>query len=291
AQCADGLDNDGDGLIDYPNDPGCSSASDNDEYNAPGGGGGGGGGGGIPTPTTVNLSGQAYPLSNVTVLKDGQIAVVTIAGPDANFNISLSNLSEGNYIFSVFSEDNYGRRSSLFSFSVYVTSGATTQISGIFLSPTIAVNRNEIKKGEDIAIFGQSIPDGIITIAVNSEEEYFVTTPADESGVYLYNFDTTPLAYGQHLTKSKARRENEVSNYGRVVTFKVGTETKGTGIGILKGDLNDDGRVNLIDFSIAAFWYKRILSETFSLKEAERLSNDGKVDLVDFSIMAYYWTG
>ncbi|MBU1036912.1 hypothetical protein KKF32_02665, partial [Patescibacteria group bacterium] len=32
AQCADGLDNDGDGLIDYPNDPGCSSASDNDEY-------------------------------------------------------------------------------------------------------------------------------------------------------------------------------------------------------------------------------------------------------------------
>ncbi len=34
-QCNDGYDNDGDGLIDYPNDPGCSSATDNDEYNAP----------------------------------------------------------------------------------------------------------------------------------------------------------------------------------------------------------------------------------------------------------------
>ena len=34
-QCNDGLDNDGDGLIDYPNDPGCSSSTDNDEYNAP----------------------------------------------------------------------------------------------------------------------------------------------------------------------------------------------------------------------------------------------------------------
>ena len=34
-QCSDGVDNDSDGLTDYPNDPGCSSTTDNDEYNAP----------------------------------------------------------------------------------------------------------------------------------------------------------------------------------------------------------------------------------------------------------------
>ncbi len=33
--CSDGIDNDGDGLVDYPADPGCSSAADSDEYNAP----------------------------------------------------------------------------------------------------------------------------------------------------------------------------------------------------------------------------------------------------------------
>jgi peptidoglycan hydrolase-like protein with peptidoglycan-binding domain len=33
--CNDGIDNDGDSIIDYPFDPGCSSATDNDEYNAP----------------------------------------------------------------------------------------------------------------------------------------------------------------------------------------------------------------------------------------------------------------
>lgn len=33
AACSDGLDNDADGLVDYPNDPGCSSASDTDETN------------------------------------------------------------------------------------------------------------------------------------------------------------------------------------------------------------------------------------------------------------------
>jgi len=34
AQCADGKDNDADGLIDYPADPGCSSVTDNDEDDA-----------------------------------------------------------------------------------------------------------------------------------------------------------------------------------------------------------------------------------------------------------------
>ena len=33
--CSDGLDNDGDGLIDFPSDPGCTSAEDADETNAP----------------------------------------------------------------------------------------------------------------------------------------------------------------------------------------------------------------------------------------------------------------
>jgi len=33
AQCQDGIDNDGDGLTDYPSDPGCSSKQDNDEHN------------------------------------------------------------------------------------------------------------------------------------------------------------------------------------------------------------------------------------------------------------------
>ncbi|HII71147.1 TPA: PKD domain-containing protein [Candidatus Woesearchaeota archaeon] len=33
--CSDGQDNDGDGLVDYPADPGCTSAQDDDEYNAP----------------------------------------------------------------------------------------------------------------------------------------------------------------------------------------------------------------------------------------------------------------
>ena len=46
-----------------------------------------------PAQTTVSFSGRAYPMSSVTILKDGQIALQTIAGPDANFSASLTRLS------------------------------------------------------------------------------------------------------------------------------------------------------------------------------------------------------
>jgi len=58
-----------------------------------------------------------------------------------------------------------------------------------------------------------------------------------------------------------------------------------------KSDLNNDCRVNLVDFSIAAYWYNRPISAAFAVIESEKLNNDGKVNLIDFSIMAYYWTG
>ena len=108
---------------------------------------GGGGGGGITiTPVTkVNFSGRAYPNSEVTLLKDGQIASVITAGTNAAFSTSLSGLSAGNYNFVIYSEDKQGRRSALFSFPTYVVSGSTTNVSGIFLAPTIALDKSEVK--------------------------------------------------------------------------------------------------------------------------------------------------
>lgn len=292
-ECIDGVDNDSDGLIDYPSDPGCSSTSDNDETDTsspppPGGGGG------IITPITgVTFAGRAYPLSRVTVLKDGQIAITTIAGPDANFDISLTGLSSGDYVFSVYGEDNELGRSTLFTFPIFITNGATTKISGIFIAPTINVDKSEVKRGDNIAIFGQSSPDSQITIEVNSHEAIFLNTMSDENGIYLYNLDTSPLEIEQHFTKSKAAYNGEISPFSKSISFMVGTRNiiKTVESVCGKADLNCDNRVNLVDFSIAAFWYKRPISAEFAIREADRLSGDGKVDLVDFSIMAFYWTG
>ncbi|MCX6800556.1 MAG: dockerin type I domain-containing protein, partial [Candidatus Falkowbacteria bacterium] len=53
-----------------------------------------------------------------------------------------------------------------------------------------------------------------------------------------------------------------------------------------KGDTNSDNKINLIDFSIVAYWYGRS-----SPPPSADLNHDGKVNLIDLSIMAYNWTG
>jgi len=255
-----------------------------------GGRGGGGGGGGYtpPSETKVIFSGRAYPKSTVTLLKDAQIVATTISGADANFQISLTNITAGSYIFSVYSEDDKGNRSSLLTFPLSVSSGVITNVTGIFISPTIDVDKSEVKKGEIIKIFGQAIPNSDITVIINSEEEMYGKTKADKIGAYLYNLDTLEIEMGDHLAKSRATLEEEISPLSKAVSFKVGIKTvlKELIAKIVKADLNNDKRVNLIDFSIAAYWYNRL-----SPPSTVDLNNDGKVTLVDFSIMAYFWTG
>lgn len=262
-----------------------------------GGGGGGGGGGGSTTGTTgdagVFFSGRAYPLSKVSILKDGQLVLTTIAGPDSNFSATLRDLAQGDYTFSVYGTDNENRRSSPFTFQIFITSGITTNIGGIFIAPTIAVDKKEVKQGDNIVIFGQSSPSSNIVTSVNSPQEFFVNSSSDANGVYLANFDTSVLEMGGHSTKSKALKEGEISSYSGTVAFTVGTKNVfvDAATNSDKCDLNEDGRCNLIDFSVAAFWYKKTLSAEFSVREAKHLNGDGKVDLIDFSIMAFYWTG
>ncbi len=252
------------------------------------GGGGGGGGSYFAAPETkVVFSGRAYPKSAVTILKDAQIAATTITDNNANFQVSVSGLSAGNYIFSVYSEDDKGNRSSLLTFPVSVTSGTSAQVGGIFIAPTITVDKSEVKRGENIAIFGQSAPKAEVTIAVNSDNDFFGKTVADANGSYLYNFDTAQVDAGQHFTKSKVALDGAISSFSKTISFIVGSKTViAKPNQVLKGDLNGDKRVNLVDFSISAYWYKRANPPV-----SADLNGDGKVDLIDFSIMAFYWTG
>lgn len=297
-QCFDGQDNDGDLLIDYPDDPGCSSYTDDSENDTPppsgGGGGGGGGGGSSPPDTGIVFSGRAYPLSQITILKDGQIAFETIAGPDARFRVSLTDLTPGSYNFTVIAKDENGIQSNPFSFPAFISQGSTTDVTGIFLAPTIDVNKSQVKKGDDIVIFGQTVPESGVTIEVNSETQVFVNANSDKDGVYLYNFNSAPLEEGAHSGRSKTNLETgESSGFGKRVAFSVGDQNilKDPNSNSCTADLNSDGKVNLVDFSIAAFWYNKTLSGDIILIETNCLNSDAKINLTDFSILAFYWTG
>ncbi len=97
-QCNDNQDNDRDGLIDYPNDPGCSSETDDDEYNA-------------PSPPTTPFS-QYYEAEDMNVVSpmaignDADASQGHYISPTSGTN-STSPLQEATLSFTVPQTDTY----------------------------------------------------------------------------------------------------------------------------------------------------------------------------------------
>jgi len=267
---------------------------------ASGGGGGGGGAGGFDIISNlaneVFFKGIAYPKSKVSLLKDAQIVATTVAGEDARFEIRISGITSGSHNFGVIAEDQQGNKSTIHQFNFILTSGVTTVVSGIFIAPTIQVDKLEVSKGEPISILGQSIPNATISIIVNSEKQIIQKAKSDKYGAWLYKLDTSVLEFGDHSAKANAATEEDISTFSKSVGFKVGTKNiltpKTEKPEVSKVDSNGDGKINLIDFSVMAYWYRRPLgSAPKNTKERVDINKDGKVDLIDFSILAYYWTG
>lgn len=262
-------------------------------------GGGGGGGGSWPiippvTQTTLIFSGFAYPSSQIILLKDGQQATSTVAGNDGSYKITLSGLSGGHYIFALYAKDSTGRLSSPLSFSFNLVTGTMTEVKNAVLPPTLDTDKTEVKKGDSITFFGQSVPNSEVHIKISGDKTIVLKTIADITGRYSVVLNTSVLEMGQEYTaEAMAFYLMYQTIDSNEVKFKIGEETieKKLEKEWKCGDLNEDWLVNLVDFSIAAFWYKKPLNETIRMKERQVLNGDGVIDIADFSIMAYCWTG
>jgi len=252
-------------------------------------GGGGGGGVAVVGPPQILFKGLAYPASKITILKDGQLAAVTLTGLDAKFEVGLSGLSNGDYNFGIWAIDSAGQRSTTRTFYLAIISGVNLVVSGIFLPPTISLDKAEVKRGDLLNIFGQTVPSVEVSVTISSEEPLFKKVSANEKGIWFYKLDTSEIDYGEHTAKARSTTKEDISDFSQLAHFIVSASSRENPIlksWILKGDFNNDNKVNLIDFSIAAYWYKRP-----SPPQKIDLDSNGIVDLVDFSIMAYYWTG
>jgi len=263
-----------------------------------GGGGGGGGGGGVPLSTasgsdTAVFKGLAYPGSVITLIKNGVIAAEVPASPSGTFEIRLRGLNPGTYSFGIRAEDPDKLRSTLDLYTIYVAAAVTTVVDGIFIPPTITTDKVEVKRGDPIILAGKSAPNANVTLTVHSATELIKKITSNSSGSWLYKLDSSELEIGSHEGKVRASTESDLSLYSDPIGFAVGTtnrvRTQGASTalsGKAKCDLNGDARVNIFDFSIMAFWYKRT-----GFPAKVDMNADGKINLTDFSIIAYCWTG
>ncbi|MEI7741538.1 MAG: hypothetical protein WCJ29_03470, partial [bacterium] len=259
----------------------------------------GGGGGGIPAPavTGVSFEGKAYPFGLVYVLRDGVIAAQTSTDVNGSFKVSVSGLTAGTFPFLLYGQlDPF--RSNLITFTENISTFQVSSVKNILVPPTLALNNQEIGKGDPIKLFGQSTPQALVTIDVfNLLGQKIISdigAMADGDGKFIVEIPES-LAYGDYSIKAFATLDSVISGYGTAEGFKVGTVsvpvTPKTSACDLRADLNLDCRVNLVDYSIAAFWWHRTLTPDAITRVDNKLYQDGVINLRDFSIMAYFWTG
>lgn len=269
------------------------------EGGLPGGGGGGttrGGGVGVSSgynpgedaqeDTKVIVRGKSYPNSDVHILVDGAVIGIVKSDAKADFYFETSDVPAGVTSFSFWAEDSLGLKSTTLSLTFRVISGAVTTISGVYIAPSIDIDKQSVRKGEDIRIFGQTVPDISVEVHIHSEAQFVEKTNSLETGDWSLSFNTDPLEEDFHTARAlfEVSSEGNVikSGFSRTISFYVGS-TEGTAL-CPEADLNHDGRVNLTDFSILLFYWG-------TDNECADQNQNGKVELIDFSIMMYYWTG
>ncbi len=249
----------------------------------------GSGGGGIGLPQgSIILNGFASPEATVTVLKAGQAAVSVTADAQGSFTAKLT-LNPGAYVFGVYAVDKNGTKSATLSFSETIASKITTTVDDLFIAPTLAASHMIIKQGERIKISGHTVPGAQVTILVEGPKQLSQEITARADGLWQWDLATSDLPFGSYVAEAQARKNNLTSQTSLPVSFQVGERSVITPpvVPCGRSDLNCDGRVNLIDFSILIYWWEQVAGSNVRAD----INRSGFVDVVDFSVMLYDWTG
>lgn len=273
---------------------------------AGGSGGGGGGGSGTPTGNTagggfestdapyrsgdgrVIISGYAFPNSDVSFLIDGKFFDTTRSNSSGVYSVTLDQIARGVYTFGVYAEGPDRTRSSTFSTSFTVTGARTTALSNINVAPSILVEPDPVDVGTVVTFSGYALPNSTMTIesgGINAPSAKTLTALADSSGEWSVQTETDNFSRGTYQVRAKSKQDGgKETNFSDYTFYGVGQQADVP----INADLNRDGKVNLIDFSILLFWWN---SDGGASDPPADINRDGNVSLTDFSILLFNWTG
>lgn len=274
-----------------------------------GGGGGGGGGSGASSggsggsggtegtdkpyqsgDALVIINGYAFPRSTITILVDGEIADTVTSDSNGAFSSTLDAIARGAYTFGVYGTDKNGVKSSTYSTTFTVTGARGSTLSNINVMPSIKVSPDPVDPGTTLTVSGYTIPNATVTLENQSEKSSnnlkTFTATSDNNGAWSVQIPTDGFSKGTYKVRAKAKQESGgiTTNFSNYTFYGVGEAAKVA----RSSDLNRDGKVNLIDFSILLFWWNTAGGNS---NPPADINGDGKVSLTDFSIMIFNWTG
>ena len=244
----------------------------------------GGGGFGVPE-TAVRFSGEAYPNALVTLLKGGEEEARVTATAEGKFFLTLEEDTDAHYLYSLFAEDLRGNRSLLINYPLVVKTGYLTHLSGIRFPPTIVTDKIEAKFGDFLTVEGYALPGREMEISLDGPRKIIFSLTSSESGTYKIVLPLSKLPRGEYVVLIRYQGDLRAS---KLVKLSIGELNifQPESLRNIPGDCNSDAVINLVDFSVLAFWYGRS-----NPPACVDTNEDGKINLTDFSILAFYWTG
>ena len=247
---------------------------------------GGGSSGSVILPkTAVNFSGLAYPRAAVSLLKFGVLQTSVIADENGAFNITLEELYDNTILYSLVAEDVSKNRSLLINYPIVVKVGLFTQLSNIRFAPTIVTDKSAVRTGDYLTVSGYALKEKQLEVIVSGAETKIFILLSSVSGAYKIILPTSGLPKGEYSLHIRYKDDERSS---KLIKFTIGDANVfyAEQLSSIPGDCNADKVINLVDFSILAFWYGKS-----NPPKCVDTNNDNKINLVDFSILAFYWTG
>lgn len=260
-----------------------------------GSGGGGSSGGGTASgggsndelgDTQINVTGRAYPSETLNILLDGSEVGTVRSSSDGYFDFA-TDANPGTVSMGFWSLDKNNNRSITFNTTFDVTQGAVTNISGILLPPTLVVEDATINPGDTLVLSGQAIPEADIEVHFN-DSDTVVPAVADSKGEWALSYSTESMSAAEYTIRARYLLKNGSfttnSSFSSALQLFLGVDGEPT----TPSDLNRDGSVGLIDFSILLFWWQTNGGDSDPPAD---INGNGNVGLEDFSILLFNWTG
>lgn len=235
--------------------------------------------------TNVTFSGSAYPNAVVHIWKDGTPKMTTRADAKGSFSITLNEIYSPSALYTLYAIDKDNRQSLLLNYPIVVKTGYVTQVSGIVFAPTISTDKTEVKEGDYLSISGYALPNAYIDLSVEGSQNmtYHLTSKNDgKYNIIIPLINMYKGIYNLHVNYSGDKRISKVVQFTIGEANILSTELTAN----IPGDCNADQVIDLVDFSVAAFWYGKS-----SPPRCVDTNSDNAINLVDFSILAFYWTG
>lgn len=268
----------------------CSSICKIEPAGSGGGGSSGGGSssGGSNEPigdTQISVRGIGVPRATVNILLDTENVGSVQTNSSGQFEFTTES-TPGTVSMGFWYTDPSSIRSITYNTVFDVTQGAITNVNGVVLPPTIELSDAEIDPGQPLELSGYAAPGTTLELHIGSS--ITETTEVGSDGSWAVTYDTSNLAPREYTIRARTRaRQSTIqseSGYSSSIQLFLGVEGRAS----TPSDLNRDGSVNLIDFSILIFWWQ---TNGGNSNPPADINGNGNVGLEDFSILLFNWSG